>query len=338
MHPITTTTKNTALHHLHNGESIRKTAEFCGISKSKVHNLKKTHLPNLTLPKSGRPTKLSAQDKRFCVRSITSGGLKSSKEVANKLNEQFNIKVSASTIRNTLHEAGLKSIEKQTKPKLSPKNIKARLQFANIHKDWTIEDWKKVIWSDETKINRFCSDGRSWSWIRDGESLQPHHVKQTVKYGGGSIMIWGCMTYHGVGYMCKIDGIMNQHIYKEILEDELLNTIDWYDMEIEDIIFQQDNDPKHTAKSVQKWLDEQAFQQLDWPPQSPDLNPIENLWAILKKQLNKYDRPAKGMIEHWERVQAEWNKIEADVCVKLVESMPKRIKAVIKAKGMWTDY
>ena len=151
-------------------------------------------------------------------------------------------------------------------------------------------------------------------------------------------MIWGCMTYHGVGFMCKIDGIMNQHVYKDILQDKLLKIIDWYDMKPEDVIFQQDNDPKHTAKSVQKQLEEQSFQVLAWPPQSPDLNLIENLWVTLKRQLNKYEKPPKGMIELWECVQVEWNKIEEDTCVKLVESMPKRMKAVIKSKGMWTDY
>ena len=127
MHPITANAKNNALYHLCNGDSLRKTARFCGISKSKVDNLRKIHLPNLTLSKGGCPTKLSAQDKHFCIRSITSGGLKSSKEVANKLEKEFGIKVSTTTICHTLHKAGLKAIEKQPKPKLPPKNTKARL-------------------------------------------------------------------------------------------------------------------------------------------------------------------------------------------------------------------
>src|SRR4051812_9070757 len=98
MHPITATAKNNALHHLHNGDSLYKIAGFCGISKSKVDNLRKIYLPNLTLSKGGCPTKLSAQGKHFCIYSITSGGLKSSKEVANKLDKEFNIKVSITTI------------------------------------------------------------------------------------------------------------------------------------------------------------------------------------------------------------------------------------------------
>jgi DDE superfamily endonuclease len=196
--------------------------------------------------------------------------------------------------------------------------IKARLEFARRHRYWTIEDWKRVIWSDETKINRFCSDGRSWCWKGDGEGYKPQHVKQTVKHGGGSVMIWGCMTAHGPGFMCRILDKMNQHLYKSILESELLKTIEWYDMEAEKVIFQQDNDPKHCARSVQEWLSEQPFEVLDWPPQSPDLNPIEHLWAILKRRLNQYERPPNGMIELWERIEAEWNKIDKDDCLRLI--------------------
>ncbi|KAG0964061.1 hypothetical protein G6F57_022231 [Rhizopus arrhizus] len=74
------------------------------------------------------------------------------------------------------------------------------------HKDWTVDDWKRVIWSNETKINRFNSDGCTWAWIRSGGSLKSHHVKMTVKHGGGNIMLWSAITYAGVGWMCKING------------------------------------------------------------------------------------------------------------------------------------
>jgi hypothetical protein len=110
-------------------------------------------------------------------------------------------------------------MENEAKLKHSVKNIKERLNFARRHKDWTVKDWKRVIWSDKTKINRFCSNGRSWCWVRDGESRQPRQVKETVKHGCGSLMLWGCMTAHGPEFMYKIEGRMDQHLYKSILED-----------------------------------------------------------------------------------------------------------------------
>lgn len=338
MHSLSVNIKNNALSLLQQGLSVRKVADKCQISKSSVQKLRKKVLPNLCLPSSGRPTKLSAQNKRFCIRAITSGGLETSVKVAKKIEDDLNVKVSSRTVRRALHEAGFEAMEKQEKPKLSSKNIKARLAFAKQHQSWTINDWKRVIWSDETKINRFCSDGRSWCWVGDGESLQPRHVKQTVKHGGGSVVVWGCMTAYGPGFLCKIDGTMYQYLYKQILEEDLYQTMEWYGLNPEQVIFQHDNDSKHKARTAQNWLKEQEFETLVWPPQSPDLNPIEHLWALLKKRLNQYERPSNGMIELWERIQTEWNKIDKEACVKLIESMPNRINSVLKAKGMWTDY
>jgi DDE superfamily endonuclease/Transposase len=253
------------------------------------------------------------------------------------LKEELDIEASPMTVRRAFKEAGLGSIEKKPKPMLSAKNIKARLEFANLHKDWTVDDWKRVIWSDETKINRFCSDGRAWAWIFDGQKLQPHHVKQTVKHGGGSLMVWGCMTAKGPGFMCRIDGTMTKDVYLEILQDELQQTIEYYGLNSDRVIFQHDNDPKHTALLVRGWIEHQPFQTLKWPAQSPDLNPIETLWAVLKGRLNGYERAPKGMIELWERIEEVWNEIKPETCMKLIESIPKRIQDVLDANGRWTE-
>ena len=90
------------------------------------------------------------------------------------------------------------------------------MRFACKYTNWTVHDWKRVILNDETKINIFNSDGRSSSWITNGEHVQPQCVQQTLKHGGGHIMIWGCMTTFGLGAWHRIEGIMDQHMYKFI--------------------------------------------------------------------------------------------------------------------------
>jgi hypothetical protein len=194
------------------------------------------------------------------------------------------------------------------------------------------------MFTDETKINRIGSDGRQWVWKRAGAPLQSQHILQTIKFGGGYVMIWGCMTTAGVGLMCRIEGKMDAELYEEILEDHVFQTLEYYDLDSSNFIFQQDNDPKHTSKRAKKWFEDHEVQLLDWPAQSPDLNPIEHLWHILKMHLQQYENPPKGIQELWERVQEEWEKIPKEECVNLINSMPRRIKAVLKAKGGHTKY
>ena len=107
-------------------------------------------------------------------------------------------------------------------------------------------------------------------------------------------------------------------------------------------VFQQDNDPKHTANSVKDYLetkkDELGITIMDWPSQSPDLNPIEHVWAYIKAKLRKrVDKPS-NLDQLYEHIQQEWAAIPQRVMNNLVESMPRRIQAVIKAKGGYTKY
>lgn len=322
---------------LKQGKSLRSIAMYFKIGSSTVRRI---GIENniLSTNKAGCKKKLTDRDERFCVKKIISGEEKSVVALTKTLKKDKQISVGRNTIARALNKAGLKAGEKKKKPLLSAKNINARMEFAKKHKDWTIEDWKRVIFSDESKINRFNSDGRSWCWFRDVGELETRTVDQTPKFGGGGVMVWGCVTWEGVGYLCKIDGNMDQHLYKNILEDDLMETIQFYALDPSKIVFQHDNDPKHKAKIVQEWLANQEFETMEWPAQSPDLNLIEHMWAEVKRRLNKFDTPSKGVFELWERVQKIWNEISPDVCMNLYESMPRRMEAVLKAKGKWTKY
>ena len=199
-----------------------------------------------TKSKAGRRSILSERDVSFCVRQISTGNNSTLRELSKELKNRFDITASTDTISRALKKKGLKSAEKKKNPLLSRKNIKARHEFAKNHQDWTLNDWERVIFSDETKINRFNSDGRTWFWARDPTVLNDQSVQKTAKHGGGKIMVWGCMTSEGVGYLSKMD----QHLYKNILEDELMKTIEYYELDPSKTIFQHDNDPKYTARSV----------------------------------------------------------------------------------------
>ena len=303
-----------------------------------VDKVRASARPDAQKRSAGRPAKLTGVDKRRLVRMITSGKADTAVQAAQELKDTVGVEASAKTVRRALKEAGLKASVKKKKPRLLPRHVRERMDFALRHQHWTVEDWERIVWSDETKVNRLGSDGRKWTWRRPGDELASRDVQGTVKFGGGSLMLWGCMAAEGVGYSCRIDGRMDAELYTRILGDEFIRTLDYYGLDKGRIFFQQDNDPKHTSQAARRWFEDNGIQVLDWPPQSPDLNPIEHLWIHLKRKLAEYDIEPSGMVELWERVEVEWNKIPRQVCVHLIESMPRRIDGVLKAKGGYTKY
>ncbi|KAI0996196.1 hypothetical protein K3495_g11984 [Podosphaera aphanis] len=323
MRPLSQSKIDVIFHHLDHGLSICSIARECNVSVSTVSCIRKRHCPDLQVNLGGRPCLLSEHGTRHVIRIISSGKANTAAEVAQNVRDMKNRSISIDTVQRTLKKIGLKAVVKKKKPKLTAKQKKDRLDFAMAHRYWTTDDWKRVVWSDETKINRLQSDGRSWTWKRRGQVLLEREVEETLKFGGGHIMIRGCMLWEGTGNMCEIDGFMDQHLYTEILEDDLLQTLVEYE---------------HTSKKARQFLGDHSLAVLPWPANSPDLNPIEHLWNYIKKRLNDYPQPPNGILELWDRVQDEWAKIPAEECQNPIESLPERIYAVINAKGGHVKY
>ncbi len=312
-----------------------------GVHKSTVTRLrqKKEETGSLENKKRpGHPRVLSVHTERKILRLVTSNECSTAVSIQGNLKNHEKIQVSTETIRRTLRRNGLESRIKKKKPYLKKTHRKRRLDFAKRHRNWTVEDWKKVIWSDESKFMLFGSDGRQYCWKKPDEPLRSPHVKPTVKFGGGNIMVWGCFSAKGIGNLCKIDGGLNAELYRQILAEDLMESISDWGLSVENIIFQHDNDPKHTANLTKDWLFDNGVTVLDWPAQSPDLNPIEHLWNEAERRLRHLPERATGREDLWEKLQDVWNGIEVDVCLKLIESMPERVNDVIKAKGGYTRW
>ena len=210
-----------------------------------------------------------------------------------------------------------------------------RLEFAKRYIDKDEEFWNRVLFTDETKVNLFGNDSRGKVWRKKNTALDVNNLTPTVKHGGGSVMVWGAIAASGVGRMVFIDGVMDQHQYKRILEDNLKDSVDGLGLG-QSWIFQQDNDPKHTARSVKEWLLYHAPRQLNSPPQSPDLNPIEHCWDILKRKVAT--KHVRSRDELKIALEEAWKEISPDETRNLVRSMPRRLQAVIDAKGGPTKY
>ncbi len=244
-----------------------------------------------------------------------------------------NTSLNAQHITSNPEADGLQQQKTTPVPLLSAKNRKRRLQFAQAHQNWKIEDWKNVTWSDESRFLLQHSDGRVRIWRKEHESMDPSCLVSTVQ-ASGDVMVWGIFSWHILGPLGPIEHCLNTTAYQSIVADHVhpfMTTM----YASSDGYFQQDNAPCHKAQIISNWFLEHdnEFTLLKWPPQSPDLNPIEHLWDVVEREIRIMDVQPTNLQQLRDDIMSIWTKTDLE---HLVESMPRRIKAVLKAKGVQT--
>lgn len=279
----------------------------------------------------GRPRKTNERTDRHIKNLVEQDRFVTASEVQSYLSLG---NISKETIRRRIRDyGGFESFTAVKKPLIREKNRVARLQWCLDRQDWSVDEWRKVLWSDESPfVLRY--NGRRHVWRRPGERYDKRCTVATVKHDV-KIMVWGCFAAHSVGPLHLIDGIMDKNVYLSILEDQVHPTIDTL-FGGENYYFQQDNDPKHTSFVCRDFLADNFIKVLDWPAQSPDLNPIENLWSILNYKTK--ERKVNNREQLFDCLQKAWGELPNDILSALVESMPRRCAAVIEANGMATKY
>lgn len=282
-------------------------------------------------PRSGRPPKISARD----VQNIQLCLKRNRRVSIEMLQKECSLQhVSLSTISRAIKfHTNFKNRFCKRKPFISIKNMRRRVLWCRQHLAWTDDDWKHVVWSDESPFTLRCHKRvRSWQ-LPDDIGITKCH-QGTVKHDA-KINVWGCFAAHRVGTLHKINGIMDKHMYLNILQTITKPSCEMLFPD-DDYMLMQDNDPKHTAKLVARWI-QRNINTIDWwPAQSPDLNPIENLWSILNGRCR--NRTCNNETELFAELQKEWNKFNTTELTKLVSSMNSRMLKVLKAKGGPTDY
>lgn len=324
-----------------NGATEAELVQKYELPKQSVNNLvKKWKITKTTeiSERSGRPRVTT----RRMDRLIKLTSLRSRFSSPRDIEKSVQANCSPRTVARRLDQVGLRARCARRKPLLSARNIKRRLQYASEYLD---HNWDNVLFTDEKKWKLHGSDGKTLVRRRDGEAFNKECVIPTVKHGGGSVMTWGCFSRNGPGMIVLVaeKSSFKKEDYLLILQNGVIPSLLALDCDT----LLHDNDPKHTAKINTKFLNESHEELVEFgkngvikviphPPQSPDLNPIEHLWAEVERKVQ--ERRPTNKSELFQFIQEEWYSLSKETCAKYVDSMKNRLVCLKKAKGFCIDY
>jgi transposase len=209
------------------------------------------------------------------------------------------------------------------------------MEWALTHKNWTIAQWNRVLWSDEKKFCVYNTKRRQHCRRKKGEALRSDTIQGTVKHSPG-IMVWGCFGNGKVGDLHKINGTMTAEVYRQILTHHAFPSANRIFNDGDRWTFMQDNDPKHSSNLIKNYLQNKVshndrIQLMKWPPQSPDLNPLELLWEECDREVKK--RKPSNLTELENVVREVWTTMPAEKINKLIGRLPALCKETLKVEG-----
>lgn len=272
----------------------------------------------------GRNRKITEKMKKIVVWTAKKDPFLNSTEIKKELT----FEISASYIRRILVSSGLKAKICPKKPLISDVNRQKRLTWCR--EKMRGFPWKNVIFSDETMME-LQPTRRIYVRRPKNKRFNQKYVLKHRLIPSKKLMLWGCIRSNGEKIIVPIKNKVDASCYIQILKDHALNFLDLHE------IFQQDNAPAHSAEKTRIFFEENAFVCLEnWPPQSPDLNIIENLWSVLKKAVSR--RNPRNLDELLSFSQEEFAKIPKDYVQKLYDSIPSRLTLVLQNNGYATKY
>jgi hypothetical protein len=255
--------------------------------------------------------------------------------VPKQLKHELDLHVSPRTIRRRLNESRLFGRISRHEFPYTDAQIRKRLSFANGYSRWSVNEWSTVLYSDETLIE-LTPHGQIWVQRPVRAAFDHQYICHDRPAHSPHVCIWACFSRLDIGDIHVFTEDLDAPGMKSILQQHLIqssqrlfpvNTAWW---------FLQDNDPKHSSRLVQDWLFSHGVQLIDFPPYSPDLNPMENLWANLKRRVEEHN--PRNIQELTQHIHNEWSRTNRSYLCKLSDSMPQRCRAVIVNQGHRTKY
>jgi transposase len=277
-------------------------------------------------PRSGRRRATTPKQDKNILSLADEEMLATSSDIKDRLKKK-GTKISQTTIWRRLHEAGGKYNLPMSKPLLTEDHRKNRLKWAKRQRH---TNWDQVIFSDEMTV--YLNRMKRRVWNLPGGKKVIRTVKHPVK-----VNVWGCFSSKGFGRIICFEKNLNAEKMCDIYKRGLLPTArNHFGPDSTSWKLLEDNDPKHTSKLAKKWKAENGVKNIDWPSASPDVNPIENVWKVVKMSLEK--KKLKDPKSLARAIKRQWKALPKEMAAKLVDSMKSRISDVIENKGDYILY
>lgn len=336
MYQLTLYQKAWAVARKNQGASISEIARELNFSRTAIRNAIQRYEETGSFerkPNPGRPKKFTGRD----VRALKHHVLNNRRETLSEIMVNIPVNAGINTFRKELKHLNLNSRIARKKPFINDKQRLKRLNFAKEHQHWTLEDWRRVIFTDESSFQTSGCSSIVRVRRRPNEVMLPSCLAPTFQSGRSSFSVWGGISYNRRSPLVFLkEGERKSASFIDQVYDPVLK--DFYNSYTNSPILMEDNAPIHTSKLSRNWKENAKFVCLDWPPQSPDLNPIEHVWKKMKAAKQKRLHFVKSKTALKMLVAFEWRKLDVNYINKLIDSMPRRMKAVIKNKGYSIKY
>lgn len=289
-----------------------------------------------TRQRSGRPRVLNDREDRYLVQYARRHRHDPAPALRNHIQRTIHRVLSTSTVRRRLHAANLRARRHLRVPTLTRRHRVARLQWARDHRDWLLQQWRWVIFTDETRIGLQSDDRRQRVWREPGRQQRLNFPREVAPYLGGTVMFWGGIMHNRRTPLIPIRENMTSRVYIDTIIMPIILPLR-NELGV-NFILMDDNARPHRARTVDRILEEGQVNRLPWTANSPDQNPIENLWDHLSRAVHRRINPPENQNDLIVAVLEEWNNIPQDMINHLIASMHRRVNLLVNRGGGHTDY
>ena len=325
--------------HTHEGIKQGAIAARVGLTRATINRILKRRAATGSLvpgKSSGAPRKTTPRQDRALLRMVWQDRFLSARALTARMRNLYGMSAGRTMVNNWLLSHGYRAYRPTTKPLLTANHRCLRLEWAQRWRNLTVAHWQHVIFGDESSFQFYPEDGRLRGSCLPAEHFLPGCQAHWVQAGGGSVHVWGAFPNSAKSPLVLPDGYLTGVLYRGILQNTLVPFARHYFRD--NHRYQDDNTTPHRARVVLDFLQQGNVTKMEQPPRSSDCNPIEHLWDELGRAISSMDNPPQILDELRQALLDKWAQIPVQRLQSLVASMPRRLAAIITARGGNTRY